>query len=106
MDTRFFGNNLIALHDARDGRRHLSIEAGEDAYYRRHAATDSRVLKIASAVVTVLFGFAAVGFWALLKGGGSHPGVDNSPASTPALRSVIFTGGPRFRAPSIGYCSR
>jgi hypothetical protein len=39
------------------------MEAVEDAYYKRHMPADSRVLRIASVVAAVWFGFVAIGFW-------------------------------------------
>jgi hypothetical protein len=65
MDTRFFGNNLLALNEVRDLRRRLSQGAAENAYYKQHtpAPDDGRVLKIASVVAAVWFGFMAFGLW-------------------------------------------
>ena len=65
MDTRVFGTNLLAINEIRDDRRRLSPEAAEDAYYKRHTPTpaDRRVLRIASVVAAVWFGFVTIGFW-------------------------------------------
>jgi hypothetical protein len=63
MDTRFFGDNLIALNEIQDERRRLSTEATEDAYYKQFTPADGRFLRIASVIAGVWFTFSAIGFW-------------------------------------------
>ena len=65
MDTRYFGNNLIARNQVQKGDYRLPPEAAEDAYYKQHAPApaDGRVLRIGSVAAAVCFGLVTIGSW-------------------------------------------
>ena len=65
MDTRIFASSLIALNQINADRRRLSSGAWADTDYEwcTPTATDGRVLRIASAIAAVWFGFALFGTW-------------------------------------------
>jgi hypothetical protein len=65
MDTRIFASSLIALNQINADRRRLSSGAREDTHYEwcTPTAIDGRVLRIASAIAAVWFGFALFGTW-------------------------------------------
>ena len=62
MDTRYFGNNLLAYRQVHEDRRGLSNGSGEDAYYQCHTPAGGRMSRIASAAA-VLFSLVTVGLW-------------------------------------------
>jgi hypothetical protein len=67
MDTRVFASSLIALNQINADRRRLSSGARENTYdeWCTPTAMDGRVLRIASAIAAVWFGFALFGTWLL-----------------------------------------
>jgi hypothetical protein len=65
MDTRIFASSLMALNEINADRRRLSSRPREDTHYEwcTPTAMDGRVLRIASAIAAVSFGFAVFGAW-------------------------------------------
>ena len=65
MDTRIFASNLTAINKSRDQGRRSSPEALENAHYEKLTPTpaDDRVLRIASVMAAVCFGFMTIGLW-------------------------------------------
>jgi hypothetical protein len=67
MDTRIFASSLIALNQINADRRRPSSGARENTHdeWCTPTAMDGRVLRIASAIAAVWFGFALFGTWLL-----------------------------------------
>lgn len=60
MDPRYYGGSLMARSNTEGDRRSLSTKAGEDAYYKRHAPADGRVLTVTSAVAVAWLGLMTI----------------------------------------------
>jgi hypothetical protein len=67
MDTRIFASSLIALNQINADRRRPSSGARENTHdeWCTPTAMDGGVLRIASAIAAVWFGFALFGTWLL-----------------------------------------
>jgi hypothetical protein len=64
MDTRYFGNNLLALHKTAADHRRIWTEAEEDAYYQEHAPGRQRgIPRIGVAIAGVVVGLVTLGLW-------------------------------------------
>lgn len=63
MDPRYLGGSLMGRNEIESDRHRPWTKAEEDTYYQRHTPTESRLLRIASVVAGVSFGFMTMDFW-------------------------------------------
>ena len=64
MDTRYFGDNLLAFDQNAADRRRIWTKGEEDAYYRKHTPAEQRhIPRIGFVIVGVAVGLVTLGLW-------------------------------------------